>query len=231
MQSFSKRSTISELMDNFHVDANELNINLKELEIINQWLGGHAVSLSGLKAMKPGLKEGCCLLDIGCGGGDSLLAFQKFGQKNGIQLDLSGLDINPNAIAYAKNRCNGLGQFEWLQQGFEEIDGHSFDVIHCSLFMHHLYGAELKALTHLLFSARKGFIVNDLQRHFLAYHSISLLTRLFSNSYLVKNDARLSVAKGFSRKELEELFPARPGWEIKIEWKWAFRWLITGKRI
>ncbi len=226
MQSFSKRSTISELMDNFEVDAKELNINLKELEIINQWLGGHAVSLSGLNALKPGRAEDWKLLDVACGGGDSLLAFQKYARSKGLNFQLSGLDINSNAIAYAKNRCNALGQFEWLQQGFEEIEGGSFDVIHCSLFMHHLYGTELKALTDLLFSARKGFIVNDLQRHFL-----SVLTQLFSNSYLVKNDARLSVAKGFSRSELEELFPARPGWEIKIEWKWAFRWLITGKRI
>lgn len=218
-------------MDDFAVDAKELNINLKELELINQWLGGHAVSLIGLKELKPHPDEALHLLDLGCGGGDSLLSFQKFALKNDLKIRLNGLDINPNAISYAKKRCNAYGEFEWLQQGFEEIEGNSFDIIHCSLFLHHFYNQELNSLTDLLFSARKGFIVNDLHRHFLAYHSISALTQLFSRSYLVKNDARLSVAKGFSRKELEELFPARTGWEIKIEWKWAFRWLITGRRI
>ena len=75
-------------------------------------------------------------------------------------------------------------------------------------------------------NAEKGFFIADLHRHPLAYYSIKLLTGLFSKSYLVKNDAPLSVLRGFSRKEWEALL-AQPGIKnYSIRWKWAFRWLI-----
>ncbi|MDB5252932.1 MAG: methyltransferase protein, partial [Flaviaesturariibacter sp.] len=73
----------------------------------------------------------------------------------------------------------------------------------------------------------RGFFINDLHRHPLAYHSIRLLTRAFSRSYLVKNDAPLSVLRGFSRSDwLRVLGRARIS-PVGIQWKWAFRWLIT----
>jgi len=43
---------------------------------------------------------------------------------------------------------------------------------------------------------------------------------------LVKNDAPLSVLRGFSRRELEILLIKADIKNYKISWKWAFRWLI-----
>ena len=74
--------------------------------------------------------------------------------------------------------------------------------------------------------AATGFFINDLQRHPLAYYSIKLLTRLFSRSYLVKHDAPLSVARGFSRAEWEQLFSTAGLQSFIIQWRWAFRYLI-----
>jgi hypothetical protein len=76
-------------------------------------------------------------------------------------------------------------------------------------------------------NCRMGFFVNDLHRNFLAYHSIKWLTKLFSNSYLVKNDAPLSVQRGFKRKEWETIMQRAGIPFCSVEWKWAFRWLIT----
>jgi hypothetical protein len=71
-----------------------------------------------------------------------------------------------------------------------------------------------------------GFFINDLHRHSLAYYSIKWLTALFSGSYLVKNDAPLSVARGFKKKEWDNIFKAAGISNYKIQWKWAFRYLI-----
>jgi hypothetical protein len=49
---------------------------------------------------------------------------------------------------------------------------------------------------------------------------------LFSKSYLVKNDAPLSVLRGFSRNEWKILMEKAGIKNYKIKWKWAFRWLI-----
>ncbi|OYW74945.1 MAG: hypothetical protein B7Z27_08945, partial [Sphingobacteriia bacterium 32-37-4] len=75
-------------------------------------------------------------------------------------------------------------------------------------------------------NALVGHFINDLQRHYLAYHSIKLLTIAFSNSYLVKNDAPLSVLRGFSKEELESMFAEAGITRYDIQWKWAFRWLV-----
>ena len=71
-----------------------------------------------------------------------------------------------------------------------------------------------------------GFFINDLHRHTLAYYSIKTLTKVFSSSYLVRNDAPLSVARGFTKEELQRLcIEARINTAL-INWKWAFRFLV-----
>ena len=76
-------------------------------------------------------------------------------------------------------------------------------------------------------NAAKGFFINDLQRHPLAYHSIKWITKLFSKSYLVKNDAPLSVARGFTKKEWKQLLEWACIDDYSLQWKWAFRYLVT----
>jgi hypothetical protein len=75
--------------------------------------------------------------------------------------------------------------------------------------------------------ARLGFFINDLQRHWLAYYLIQILTQIFSKSYLVKNDAPLSVARGFRKWEWQSLFSKAALLNCRISWKWAFRYLIV----
>ena len=76
-------------------------------------------------------------------------------------------------------------------------------------------------------NTRKGFFINDLHRHWLAYYSIQIITSIFSGSYLVKNDAPLSVARGFKKKEWATMIAAAGIANCSIQWKWAFRHLIV----
>ena len=75
-------------------------------------------------------------------------------------------------------------------------------------------------------NASAGFFINDLHRHPLAWYSIKLITTAFSKSYLVKNDAPLSVARGFKINEWRRLMKQAVINNFTIEWKWAFRHLI-----
>jgi len=215
-------------MDNFSMPQQELDVNLLELEVINKWLGGYAVSFNGFSKLNLEKSKEITVADIGCGGGDGMIFIQKYLKKNGIHAKMIGIDANPKAIAYAKMRCKGHPDFEWICLPFQEIENLNVDVMHCSLFTHHFYDQDLEALSGLMRKAKVGFIINDLHRHWLAYHSISILTRLFSKSYLVQNDARLSVAKGFSKNEIEEIFLNSNLKRLLVNWKWAFRWQVVG---
>ncbi len=75
-------------------------------------------------------------------------------------------------------------------------------------------------------NAKLGFFINDLQRHPLAYYSIKYITKFFSKSYLVKNDAPLSVLRGFKKDEWKGIFEKAGIINYSIQWKWAFRYLI-----
>ncbi|MBO9571645.1 MAG: SAM-dependent methyltransferase, partial [Chitinophagaceae bacterium] len=84
----------------------------------------------------------------------------------------------------------------------------------------------VEMLSWLSKNTKKGFFINDLQRHPVAFHSIKWLTRMFSKSYLVRNDAPISVMRGFTRKEWEILLGKAGIKNYSVKWKWAFRFLI-----
>ncbi len=230
MQFFSERSTKKELMDDFEVPAGDLDINLRELEFINRFLGGHAVSFAGLMRLGLPRKKELRVLDVGCGGGDTMKALYRFLTRRHYKVTMVGLDANENAIRYAQSRCRDFPAFEWIHCPFQELPDVEADVVHAALFAHHFYGSDLEKLASVLAGGKLGFVLNDLHRHPLAYHSIRMLSQWFSKSYLLRHDAPLSVARGFSREELRALFAPYSGHDIRLEWKWAFRWLLTGKR-
>ena len=74
-----------------------------------------------------------------------------------------------------------------------------------------------------------GFFINDLHRHPVAYLFIKIITKLFSKSYLVKNDAPLSVLRGFRKNEWQQIFEKSGITNYSIKWKWAFRYLVIYK--
>lgn len=71
-----------------------------------------------------------------------------------------------------------------------------------------------------------GFFINDLHRHQIAYHFIKFVTKLFSKSYLVKNDGPLSVLRAFKKNEWVDILNKSGIKNYTIQWKWAFRLLI-----
>jgi hypothetical protein len=103
-------------------------------------------------------------------------------------------------------------------------------VIFSSLFCHHFSNQQLlEQFKWMQANSSVGFFINDLQRHTLAYYSIKWLTAVFSSSYLVKHDAPLSVARGFTYSELKHLLDKAGVTKASIQWKWAFRYLVVSR--
>jgi ubiquinone/menaquinone biosynthesis C-methylase UbiE len=200
-----------------------------ELDFINTWLGGHAITLAGLKQLIKG-QQAIVVCEIGCGGGDNLVAIRQWCDKKGIAVTCIGVDKNPDCIAVAQER--GLSHCQWITADYKDVQfDNKPDLIFSSLFCHHFPERELTMQLQWMFRyAGQGFFINDLHRHPLAYYSIQWLTRLFSKSYLVKNDAPLSVARGFVKNEWQQLIDSAGITTFSIQWKWAFRWLIVVRK-
>ena len=228
IQDLSKRSYQKELLDRDDIPFADIERNMVELDLINTWLGGHAISISGLKRLVRHRRE-ISICEIGCGGGDNLRALVRWCHRTKIRVRVTGIDLNAHCIAVAKERWQD-GDARWVHSDYRNVvfDQEKPDIIFSSLFCHHFTEEELVAqLGWMERNAGVGWFINDLHRHLLAYQSIRLLTKCFSKSYLVKNDAPLSVRRGFTRQEWLELLRHAGIDDCTIRWKWAFRWLVS----
>ncbi|GAB3193995.1 2-polyprenyl-3-methyl-5-hydroxy-6-metoxy-1,4-benzoquinol methylase [Pontibacter aydingkolensis] len=224
------RSNEPELMDDLTLSGEELRKNLAELEVINNWLGGHKVVLDALE--KPDLAgyQTIRIADIGCGGGDTLKSIAKWARRKQITVELEGIDANDFMVKYARTCCAdypeiSITQYDVFSEAFSEK---KYDIVVCSLFCHHFTNTQLIEMFRQLHSqAQHKVIINDLHRHWLAYYSIKYITAVFSGSRLVKNDAPLSVWRAFKREELEQLVQQAGITAYTLKWMWAFRWQLV----
>lgn len=225
-----KRSYQEELLDNDDIPFADIRQNMKELNTVNTLLGGHKITISGVQQLLSHQPAGEALniCEIGCGGGDNLKAISNWCAQKKIKATFTGIDIKAECISYAKEQYPMLNT-KWIISDYRLVN---FDplkptIIFSSLFCHHFTEDELVSmLLWMRTNSSTGFFINDLQRHPLAYYSIKWITVIFSRSYLVKNDAPLSVARGFTKKEWQAIFERAGIKNYSIAWRWAFRYLV-----
>ena len=228
MIDYSKRSYKKELLDGHTIPFADIQQNMQELDIINTRLGGHKITIEGFEKLA-GNEKDISVCEIGCGGGDNLNAIYRYCSKKHIHLKFTGIDINANCIAYAKKNT-AIPDENYVVADYKnvEFNNDNPDIIFNSLLCHHFTDEELIIMLQWMkANAKIGFFINDLHRHPIAYHFIKIATKLFSGSYLVKNDAPLSVLRGFKKKEWENILRIAGIKHYTIQWKWAFRYLIV----
>jgi len=235
MPDFSSRSSQAEIMDDLNCTGRVLERTLEELEIINKWLGGNRITINALEHMLAfhSKEEVITIVDLGCGSGDMLRIIDRWGKKKNFKLKLTGIDANPNIIAFAKRNLRDYPhiQLRTLNIFSDEFQSHRYDIVIGTLFYHHFSNEQLvKFLRHLNRQVAIGFIINDIHRHWLAYYSIKLLTQALSRSNMVKYDAPLSVLRAFKEHELRKILEASGTKNVTIRWKWAFRWQVIAIR-
>ncbi|HSF45178.1 MAG TPA: methyltransferase domain-containing protein [Chitinophagaceae bacterium] len=224
-----QRSHQKELLDGDDIPFEHIKQNMQELETINTLLGGHRITLAGLRHLLNGSKQ-VHICEVGCGGGDNLKAIMAWCRKKNIAAKYTGIDIKATCINYAKENLADQ-PVHWICSDYRDVRfDEKPDIIFSSLFCHHFNDDEVAEIFRWKYeNARLGFFVNDLHRNIIAQRSIQILTQLFSSSYLVKNDAPLSVERGFRKQDWLTIFN-RSGIQGELRWEWAFRWLVTVKK-
>ncbi len=225
------RSNEKEYLDNSNIETKDLYRNLLELDIINKRLGGYNASRKGLTSILNSTRSVQTILDIGFGGGDSIKQLAKFSDKN-TKLFFYGVDLKNDCVTYAQGNLKGLNNKQLICDDYRNISKElleKIDVIHCSLFLHHLTDEEIIDLFKFGKANQCIILANDLHRNWFAYYSIKFLTSIFSRSYLVKNDAPLSVRRGFKRNELISLLEKAGFKNYSVKWNFAFRYILIAK--
>jgi len=227
---FDKRSEELELMDQVIDSEKELFTNLKELEFINIFTGGRH-TLPALKKLAAKAQKEVHIADIGYGAGDMLALISQHKNSFKHKINLYGIDLMPEAKKYIDHFHPDLNKVvKFITSDYRDYfrSTDQIDIAVAGLFCHHLMDEEIVEFFQLIQQHCKiGAIINDLHRTPLAYYSIKYLTQWFSKSRFTKNDAPLSVLRSFTKQELINLLEKAQIKKYKIEWKFAFRYVIT----
>ncbi|MDJ1506846.1 methyltransferase domain-containing protein [Xanthocytophaga agilis] len=227
------RSYEKEIMDEFSTGGEVMDQTLRELRFINKWLGGNKVTLQGLTKLFQHYNTSSKTLqiaDLGCGGGDMLICMSQWVRKRQQPVQFTGIDANEYIVGYAQKHTFPYPEISYLNldvfsDDFRQL---SYDIVTGTLFCHHFTDEQLISLfRNLKQQVRVGIVINDLHRHWFAYHSIKWLTRWFSRSEMVRYDAKLSVKRGFLRSDWERILNQAGIKKYELTWCWAFRWRLV----
>jgi len=220
-----------EIMDDLDCNGEVVDQTLRELDFINQWLGGNVVTIDAVKFCwgEIPVDQSISIADLGCGSGEMLRILARLAKKGNRQIAFTGFDANPNIVEYASNHSREFKNITFQATNIfsRDFQQQQFDFVLATLFTHHFTEDELVILLKgLQKQTTTAIIINDIHRHTLAYYSIKLLTQLFSKSSMVKFDAPLSVLRAFKKSELESILKKSGLTNYSLTWKWAFRWRL-----
>lgn len=110
----------------------------------------------------------------------------------------------------------------------------TIDIVISSHFIHTLDDKEVVPfLRWLEATAHKGWMICERRRHPLLHFAVSCIVKLFSKNRLIRHDAPLSVARGFTREDWERLL-ARAGIplnEVRLRRAFPFRYILTREKV
>ncbi|HYZ17835.1 MAG TPA: methyltransferase domain-containing protein [Candidatus Acidoferrum sp.] len=196
-------------MDEPVEDLDELAGSLRDIAFANAVFGGTAPVVRALRRTK-----GRSVLDVGTGLADIPLALVRDAARRGTELQVTCLDRSEQIIALAQRATGGHPAFSFVRADGEKLpfpDG-SFDVVTCTLALHHFDPGPAQALLRELRRvARVTPIVCDLRRSLLAYTAIWLWSRT-SRNRLTRNDGPLSARRAYTPPEALAL-AREAGWK------------------
>ena len=197
----ARRSTAEEMMDDPLLPAADYAAVVADLAHVNTVTMARRPTLAFL-ARAIGDAKSFRLLDVGYGEGDMLRAIAKWAKSRGIDAHLVGIDLNPSSESAARSATSATSPIDYRTGDYADLANEPFDFIVSSLVAHHMSEAQLVAfLGFMQKHARKGWFVNDLHRHGIAYLGFPILARLMNWHSIVRHDGQLSIARSYRPAE------------------------------
>jgi len=189
---------VLEMMDRPGQNMSLLRDDLTVLERINRHLGGHAIPLRYLKRFQP-----CTILDLATGGADVPRAIA-----SRFDVRITAVDSNPQILQIARERSTGYPSIHFEQHNLLALPypPASFDVVLCSLALHHFAEPDAIAILRRIHDiARVGYVVNDLRRNQVAIWLSNLLAHAIITNPIARFDAPASCERAFTVAELRAM--------------------------
>ena len=202
-----------ELMDG-PLDERLLRDNLRDLIRVNRYLGGIRLSTKAVERLLSHTTTDAqvSLLDIGTGAGDIPMALIDRLAEHGRIVTVHAIDAREEMIAFAQQRAGDRTDVTFGVCAVGDrlpFADRSFDIVHCSLVLHHL---EPDKATRLVSEAarvsRIGIVVNDLDRAQHLWMGAWLLGHLLTGNRYTRHDGPLSVRRAYRPAEVTAMAAA-----------------------
>ncbi len=194
------RAREPELMDDPSLPAGDHERALRGLARLNRWSRCASAIWRDVRAV---CNDGeVSLLDVATGSADVPIALARKAGRRVLRIE--ACDISPVAISIARTKAPSIG-FHVLDAIRDPLP-REYDVVLCSLFLHHLDDADARLLlAKMAQAARRLVVVNDLERTRAALAMVKAGSVALSRSPVVRVDAIRSVRAAFSSVELGAL--------------------------
>ena len=220
-----------EVMDDPALDPGEHAHALKGLQRINRFSRSVNIVQRPILELARAQSEAVPLriLDLATGSGDLPIALALAAAKAGIQTAIHGIDKSETAIRIAREQArarNAPVVFSTADLFADELPA-DFDVVLCSLFLHHLDPEPaVELLRKMMRAAGRLVLVNDLERTRAGFALAYVGTRLLSTSRVVHIDGPRSVCGAYTRAEARELAERAGLRECRVSGRWPCRYLL-----
>ena len=194
------RDRIPELMDDPAIDPAEHRRALAGLVRLNRFSNSAGVLWPAIANLSKRLQRPVRVLDVATGSGDVPRKLLARAARAGTPIEVSGCDVSPTAIEEAARHPSAARFF--VHDALRDPLPTGFDVVTCSLFLHHLSEDDAVGL----FANMKGaagtmVLVNDLLRSRFNYCAVWAACRVLTGSRVVWFDGPASVRSAFTPAE------------------------------
>lgn len=238
--SLARRDRTPELMDDPGLDPAEHRRALAALARINSWSRSAAVLWRPVAAFAREVGRPVRVLDVATGSGDVPRTLARKAWRAGLPVTFDGCDVSPAAVGEAKRLASvdimRTPQFKrigrlFVHDALRDPLPAGYDVVTCSLFLHHLSDDDAVALLRRMRDAAGSLVlVNDLSRSRFSYLGAWLACHLLTRSPIVRFDGPASVRSAYTPAEARSLADRAGLTGATVGRRFPCRYLLTWRR-
>ncbi len=233
MVNLTTRVLNPELLDSGMVSDEEVRRSLLDLRRINRFFEGRRILVDAVMGeLNRHQLSTCSILDVAAGSCDLPIAILNATRRQGIQAQVYALEYQHRHLALFRSELRSHQNLHPLCADAlcAPFADRSFDIVTCSLFLHHLTEEQaVRLLSHLCRWARHAIIINDLERHSIPYYFFRLFGRILTSTAVSYYDGLISIRQSYRKGELAEL-GAKAGLKEQVAVRrWPFRLVMTAQ--
>jgi 2-polyprenyl-3-methyl-5-hydroxy-6-metoxy-1,4-benzoquinol methylase len=187
----------------------DLRATLDDLDWLNTWFGGYALTLTRIRRAARRLPPGqrLVVVDVGGGRGDLAVRIVRWARRAGRPVRVLVIDRDATMLALARRRTARYPEITLVcaDAAALPLRRHAADVAVAALTIHHLTPDEVAAALGAMATAARVVVVNDLLRTPASLALVWLATRALGLHPVSCHDGPMSVRRAYTADELEAL--------------------------